>query len=170
MRISDEIRIIDLLARREAEFLRVKECEDQIRALLEGNEYPFPPPPVVLPSHNRTNAKKAWRPQGIVVPAPVAKKNSRRANADTAETTAVHDSSTGHILLPPLQAPGENAYLVHYLEKGKEDTSFLTDPSQVQSLLELACESFRVVKVDAIHFQNLENFQILRTLWADSVG
>ena len=131
MRISDEIRIIDLLARREAEFLRVKECEDQIRALLEGNEYPFPPPPVVLPSHNRTNAKKAWRPLGIAVPAPVAKKNSRRANGEQPESSPACMPAS-HDLLPPLQAPGENAYLVHYLEKGKEDTSFLTDPSQVQ--------------------------------------
>lgn len=169
MRIFDEIRIIDLLTRREAEFLRITECEEQIRALLGGNEYPFPPPPVVLPSYHRTHAKKAWRPQGIAAPVPAAQKNSRRANAETGESPAANAPPTGS-LLPPLQAPGENAYLIHYLEKGKEGTSFLTDSSQVQSLLELACESFRVVKVDAVHFQTLGNYQILRTLWADSAG
>ena len=169
MRISDEIRIIDLLAHREAEFLRVKECEEQIRALLDGNEFPFPPPPVELPSSHRTSARKAWRPQGLVVPTPgVAKKGSRRGAAEAAPCSAAHPDSSSRFQLPPLLPPTENAYLVHYLEKNQEGTSFLTETTQVQSLLELSCESFRVVQVDAVHFLSLENYQPLRMLWKAS--
>ena len=161
MRVSQEIRVIDLLARREAEFLRVNECEEQIRALLGGNDFPFPPPPVVLPSDGRTNAKKAWRPQGLAVPKPPAKKLGRRETASAPPASPPPAQCT----VPPLLAPDENAYLVHYQEKDKGGTSFLDTPAQVQSLLELACESFRVTKVEAVQFRSLEDFHPTRTLW-----
>ena len=160
MRVSQEIRVIDLLARREAEFLRVNECEEQIRALLGGSDFPFPPPPVVLPSDGRTNAKKAWRPPGLVVPKTPAKKPGRR---DAAATPPVQPDTS--CLVPPLLAPNENAYLVHYQEKDKEGTSFLDTPTQVQALLELACESFRVTKVEAVQFHSLDEYQPTRTIW-----
>ena len=169
MRISDEIRIIDLLARREAEFLQVKECEDQIRALLDGNEYPFPPPPVELPSTHRTNAKKAWRPQGMVLPSSGAKKSTRRGTGDAAVApSALEVDASSQVALPSLIAPTENAYLVHFKEKDTTGTSFLTEKAQVQSLLGLPCESFRVIQVDAVHFLSLDNYQVLRTLWKTS--
>ena len=160
MRVSQEIRIIDLLAHREAEFLRVSECEEQIRALLEGNDFPFPPPPIVLPSDGRTNAKKAWRPQGLIVPKAPAKKPGRR---DAAAPTPAQTATP--CLVPPLLAPTENAYLVHYQEKDKGGTSFLDTPAQVQALLELACESFRVTKVEAVQFHSLDEYQPTRTIW-----
>ena len=49
MRISDEIRILDLLALRDAEYLRVRDCEDKIRQILGGSDFPFPAPPVEPP-------------------------------------------------------------------------------------------------------------------------
>ncbi len=162
MRVSQEIRVIDLLARREAEFLRVSECEEQIRALLDGNDFPFPPPPVVLPSDGRTNAKKAWRPQGLAVPKPNAKKAGRR---ETAATPPLATPTTPQCVIPPLQSPDENAYLVHYQEKDKKGTSFLDNPAQVQALLELACDSFWVSKVEAVQFRTLEDYRSTRVLW-----
>ncbi|MBP5300011.1 MAG: hypothetical protein J6Y80_01275 [Victivallales bacterium] len=170
MRVSQEIRIIDLLARREAEFLTVKDCEDQIRELLGGCEFPFPPAPVELPSNGRTNAKKAWRPQGFVVPksAPPKKTAGRREALQPAALPPPVTGDATSCQALPLNAPAENAYLVHYHEKDKEGTSFLTEPSQVQSLLELACDSFRVTKVEAVAFRSLEDFDVLRTIWTET--
>ena len=163
MRVSQEIRVIDLLARREAEFLRVSECEEQIRALLGGSDFPFPPPPVVLPSDGRTNAKKAWRPQGLAVPRPPAKKPGGRREA------AQPPSQPAPCAFPELHAPDENAYLVHYFEKGKEETtSVLDSPAQVQTLLDLACETFRVIKVEAVFLRTMTDYQVTRTLWEAS--
>lgn len=52
MNPQDHIRITHLLREREAAFVTVWECEDRIRRILRGADYPFPPPPD-LPSRRR---------------------------------------------------------------------------------------------------------------------
>ena len=64
MRNNVSIEVIDLLHQREAEFIRVWECEQQIREMLP--DFPIPPPPDDLPSRQKRvkpAAKKTPSPE-----------------------------------------------------------------------------------------------------------
>ena len=164
MRVSEEIRIIDLLARREGEFLRIAECEAAITELLGGAAYPFPHPGVELPSNGRTSRNKAWKPVGVALPAA----GGRRAPAKAERAAAVP---------PPVRAldasRGENAYRVVYRDKGGAEAggadalkvSYHTDAAALSAMLELSCEGFSIERIEAVAFESLENYQVVECLW-----
>ena len=172
MRVSEEIRIIDLLARREGEFLRVAECEAAITELLGGEAYPFPHPGVELPSNGRTSRNKAWKPAGLALP--VA--GGRRAPAKAGAREAIADA-------PPLvraldASRGENAYRVVYRDKSGAEAeaadalkvSYHTDTAALAAMLELSCEGFSIERIESVAFESLENYRVIECLWTRASG
>ncbi len=155
MRVSDEIRIIDLLTRREAEFLRIKQCEDQITALLGGAAWPFAAPAVPLPSANRTNAKKAWTPSS-------ASASGRRAKSTTVPASA---AQVPKIPVRELNPACENAYLVAYIDNGNEKIGFLNTLQTLQAILKLECDSFKIVRICTVFFRSNDDFDTIERLY-----
>ena len=160
MRVSDEIRIIDLLTQREAEFLRVKQCEDQITALLGGAAWPFSAPAVPLPSANRTNAKKAWTPAPS---APTSSPAGRRAKSATVAPAAPVNAS--RIPVRELEPARENAYLVTYIDNGANKSGFLNTLPTLQALLKLECASFQITGIDTVVFRSNDDFDTVERLY-----
>ncbi|MBO7741810.1 MAG: hypothetical protein J6S21_04575 [Victivallales bacterium] len=161
MRLSDEIRIIDLLVLREAEYLRIHECEEQIAQLLGGAAFPFPAPAVELPSAGRCSRGKSWCPEGMAPPVQAkgkAKSAPVSAEAAPAET------------LRPLKGPQENAYRVVYRDKDGIRSSYHLDRTPVMEMIALECETFSVESVEAVHFENTERFNIVERLYVRPDG
>ncbi len=154
MGLSQEIRILDLLAYRDAEFLRVRECEDRIRQILGGADFPFPPPPVPLPSAGRKG--KPYRPAGL----------SSAAARDSASRKASDSQEKGPLPLeiPPLLSPQENCYRLVFLDKGETKVSYLQNPRQVQEMLSLTCPTFQVTCVETASLRTLDDFTTLRRI------
>ncbi|MGN0867855.1 MAG: hypothetical protein ACI4SG_09320 [Oligosphaeraceae bacterium] len=154
MGLSQEIRILDLLAYRDAEFLRVRECEDRIRQILDGEAFPFPPPPVPLPSAGRKG--KPFRPAGL---ASAAKDptSSRKAPSSPGKDPVPLE-------IPPLEPPRENCYRLVFLDKGETKVSYLQNPRQVQEMLSLACPTFQVTCVETASLRTLDDFTTLRRI------
>lgn len=155
MRLSDEIRIIDLLAMREAEFLRVRDCEAEIAAILGGAAFPFPAPGVKLPSEGRSSRSKSWSPRGIPVP---SRDKGRGRGAAVAENPAA-------ALLRPLREPEENAYRVVYRDKDGIRVSYHLESAAILEMMSLKCESFAVDCVETVRFENIDDFCIIERLW-----
>ncbi len=154
MRIADEIRIIDLLTRREAEFLRVKECEDAIAALLGGAAYPFPALAVPLPSQGPGRTKqKGWS-------LPVEKAGKKAPASQAVSEPTVKNSS-----IRPLRQPEENAYRLVYWDKESSRVSYHNDAGLLRTMLDLQCDGFRIECIETVHFVALDNFQIIERLW-----
>lgn len=152
MRLSDEIRIIDLLTQREAEYLRVHQCEERIRALLgPDTPFPFPPPPSPLASSGRISAKRAWQPGKPV------RSGHRETPAPSAGncTVAVRD----------LVAPQENAYCIGYVDNGTPKTGFLNTLASLRALLELDCGTFRINTIDTIAFRSNEDYDVVARIF-----
>lgn len=147
MYYSSEIEIIDLLARREAEFLRVRACEQEISQLLEGASFPFPPPPP-LPSRVGGVRKKL---KVSLVPA------------------SPEPEVSGPVLLPLRRlAPGENAFRLTYAFKGEEQCSFSTDLEFIGKLPRLHCADFRLVRVEAGCYRYPGDFVLTEVLWPEA--
>ena len=145
MHYTSEIEIIDLLARREAEFLRVRACEQEISQLLEGASFPFPPPPA-LPSHVRGARKKL--------------------KVDLAPPALPDPDVSGSGPLPLRRlGPGENACRLTYAFKGEEHSSFSTDLEFIGKLPRLHCADFRLVRVEAGCYRDPGDFVVTEVLW-----
>lgn len=155
MRHSDEIRIIDLLAMREAEFLRVRECEAKIAELLGGEAFPFPAPGVELPSNGRSSRGKSWAPKGNAV-------NSR--SKGSRKGPVVPENAAAEVLRP-LHEPQENAYRVVYCDKDGLRVSYHIDRAAVEEMIALQCDTFYVDCVETVYFENIDDFRILERLW-----
>ncbi len=155
MGLSQEIRILDLLAYRDAEFLRVRECEDRIRQILGGEDFPFPPPPVPLPSAGRRG--KAFRPGGLAS-ADKDSPSSRKPPLPPSE------SPSPPLDIPPLIPPQENCYRLVFLDKGETKVSYLQNPRQVQEMLSLACPTFQITCVETASLRTLDDFTTLRRI------
>ena len=154
MRISQEIRILDLLAHRDAEFLRVRECEEKIRQILGGAEFPFPAPLVELPSSTRKG--RPWHPEGITLPQP-SKKSDRRKIAPVVQGNSVPE-------LPPLEPGKENAYRLVFQDRGETKVSYLQNLHQLKEMLSLACGSFHIDCIETVDFRQLDDYTVIRRL------
>lgn len=145
MHYSSEIQIIDLLARREAEFLRVWACEQEISRLLEGAAFPFPPT-TTLPSHARGPRKKL------------------KVGLTPTPQPAQADPGAGPLQLRRLRSP-ENACRLTYTFKGEEFSSFSTDQEFISKLHRLRCADFKLRRVEAGCYRSIEDFAMTEILW-----
>ena len=134
------IALTDLLCKREAEFVKVWKCEQEVRRLLGGLDYPFGAPPP-LPSSVKVKRKPmaARKPSEQEQPAPVR----------------------------PLTG-AENAYRISYLFDGRRESTFQTDATLVASLIRISNEEFRVVKVEAVVFESMDKWQTSEELWNEN--
>ncbi len=132
MTLREEIKIIDLLAAREAEFRVVGRCEAEISALLGGMDYPYPPLPD-LPSR-RPPAKKT------------AAKNPRAARAD---------GPSRPVWLRGLKPESEDAYCVEYFLQDSEErqTSLLLDGEVLAAAVAMAEAGFGLCRVATVHLR-----------------
>jgi hypothetical protein len=131
----DKTKLIDLLREREAAFVRVWECEQQINRVL-GVPYPFPPPPP-LPCLGK-------------------RKRSRRTTAKRAATAVPS--------LRRLQGKRENAYHVHYELDGVHADTFQTDTELIRRLLATEIPGFRILRVDTVEFRAPDDWQTVDRL------
>ncbi len=157
MRISDEIRIIDLLIRRDAEFLQVRRCEDQIAAILDGASWPYCAPPSPLPSAGRTSARKAWKPGG-----------DGHGKGKTPPSGALAPANRGAgtaIAVRDLDETRENAYRVAYVDNGVGKSGFLNTRQTLESLLQLECGSFRIASIDTVNFRGNDDFDVVARIY-----
>ena len=133
------IALTDLLCRREAEFVAVWKCEQEVRRLLGGLDYPFAAPPE-LPSRQPVKRKP------VVTRKPVAEAEP----------------------LPIRELRGaENAYRVSYQFDGRRESTFQTDASLIATLLKVRNEAFKVCKVEAVVFESLEKWSVTETVWSE---
>ncbi|MBO4344773.1 MAG: hypothetical protein J5833_03395 [Victivallales bacterium] len=142
MRTNCPIEVIDLLREREAEFLRVWQCEQKVLQLLGVEEFPFSPPPD-LPSRRK------------VV------KGAGKASVPKKETVA----AAPHNDMPLLEA-GENAYRLVFIYNGKEESSFQTDRELIRNLLTIKSAEFELLSVETVKLTDMEHWERRRLLWS----
>ncbi|MBR0458155.1 MAG: hypothetical protein IJJ26_02860 [Victivallales bacterium] len=132
------IELIDLLREREAEFVKIWKCEQEIIGILGMPNFPFPAPPD-LPSRHAGKTVKA--PKKAASP------------------------KTPSQLVRALVSPQENAYRITYRRDGVEESSFQTDQSLVSSLLRLSKTTFQVLSVETVHFRGMEDWTKVDSVW-----
>lgn len=137
-----EIQIIDLLRLREEQWQKIAAAEAQIRALLDGYDYPFSAPPD-LPSARRVKKKRL----------PRAKKTARQPDS------GVEDK------LRELLPPHENAYRIVYLYNGSEKESFQDDYAFVKQLLDFPEEAFQIKSIESVLYRSAHDWQKQELLW-----
>lgn len=154
MTLSQDIAIIDLLRQREADFVVVWKCEQKIKDLLGDVDFPFPAPGD-LPSRRRRDARKAPTREKRPVPEPPPEP------AGTAGKTEFPE-------IRKLESARENAYRLVFLRHGLKDSSFQTDFELIKALAGLNCPEFKLLSLETVYFTDLDNWQVIETLWADS--
>ena len=141
MNSEKDIAILDLLRLREAEFVRIWSCEQEISRILGMSNFPFDVP-TNLPCQHR-----------------IRKKPSNRS---------VEKTPVSPPLLRPLESPAENAYHVVYRRDGLEEDSFLTDSSVISTLLTLTTPGFAILLVETVLFHSPDEWQSVERLWENS--
>ena len=141
----EEIQIIDLLARRDAEFRTVNRCEETIKSLLGGIDYPYPPLPD-LPSR---------RPR---MPAKKAKPARKPAGALSAERPDWYRSLDGE---------REDVYRLEFsaIANGEIQTSFLLEGDMLQTLDMLRLMRGKLLRVETVKLVSAEEWQLVDTLF-----
>ncbi len=139
METLQEIQIIDLLCRREAELVKVACAEEAVRDLLGGAAFPFPPPPD-LPSRRKESAKPKTR-------------------------VAVDIDATTLPGLRKLAPPEENAYRLVYRFNGEDKESFQDDFDFLKFLLNFPEEAFELLSIETVFFRKPGDWQLLYKLW-----
>ena len=143
MQANVSIEVIDLLHQREAEFIRIWECEQKIREILP--DFPFPAPPE-LPSR-RKRVK------------PVAKK--------VAEPDAV-PLSKASAAIRRLVPGEENAYRLVFLYNNEQQSSFQMDRELVRTLVNVKTTDFIILSVETVRYQDEDHWQTIETLYSNS--
>ncbi len=137
-----EIAIIDLLCRREAELVKVALAEEAVCKLLGGLAFPFPPPPD-LPSRRKVPAKPKTR-VAVVLP---------------------ENPLPG---MRKLESPDENAYRLLYRFHGEDKESFQADYDFLKLLLNFPAESFQLLSIETVFFCKPGDWQLRHVLWQAS--
>ena len=138
------IEVIDLLREREAEFMRVWRCEQEIRQLLGVEDFPFSAPPD-LPSRRKV-AKGAAR-------ASTPKKDKEAPAPNPQNDIARLDV-------------GENAYRLVFAYNGAEESSFQTDRELIRNLLAIKSAEFELKTIEAVCFKDMEHWERKRLIWS----
>ena len=155
---EQDIRIIDLLFEREAEFLRVWEAEQAILKLLQGASFPFPQPPD-LPSLHK----------------PV------RHASPSGKPPRLHAAVPQKQLRPLDSTQGENAYQLRYLSKNEKQeesgiasscteewldcTSWTLQPDVLEEMIRQNTEDFYPISVETVHFISPQEIRPIAKLW-----
>ena len=148
MTIREEIEILDLLRQREAEFVRVWQCEDGICRLLGLSAFPFGGPPE-LPS--RIKGKR------MVTVAALRRKNAGdrpQAGGLSVKAPAIRKLQNG-----------EDAYRVVYEHRGSSEASFQADGDLLRRLFMVEGDEFRILSIETVRFRTLEDWDSLAVLW-----
>ncbi|MCR5380494.1 MAG: hypothetical protein K6G44_05885 [Lentisphaeria bacterium] len=146
----EETTVIDLLRQREAESVKVWECEEGIRNLLGVTDFPYPAVPD-LPSRRR-----------------VAKGASRRA---VRRSGGCVDAATGQDAAPsapPLRRleGDETAYRLEFESRGRRESSFQTELDGVRKLFQIRSSEFTMLKVETVVFRTVDDWDLKETLWS----
>ena len=146
----EETTVIDLLRQREAELVKVWECEEGIRKLLGVMDFPYPAVPD-LPSRHK-----------------VAKGASRRA---VRRSVACGDDETpleGVPSAPPLRRleGDETAYRLEFESRGRRESSFQTELDGVRKLFQIRSGEFTMLKVETVVFRSVDDWDLKETLWS----
>ena len=146
----EETTVIDLLRQREAELVKVWECEEGIRKLLGVTDFPYPAVPD-LPSRRK-----------------VAKGASRRA---VRRSVACGDDETppeGVPSAPPLRRleGDETAYRLEFESRGRRESSFQTELDGVRKLFQIRSGEFTMLKVETVVFRSVDAWDLKETLWS----
>lgn len=120
--LSQRVQIDDLLLQREAQLLRVHDCEAAIEEIL-GQAYPFPDPPPLPSRQKRRRPSKAARAKKTGGPKPLA--------------------------LPPL-SEGETAYRLIYRDSGHERSEEHMDAEALERWLDRPHRSIEVLGIQTI--------------------
>jgi len=145
MNIENQIQIIDLLAEREVEFMKVRALEDAVCDLLSGAKFPFP------------------GGQAELLSQPKAKENSKTA-VSTPKFISEENAATE--FLRPLHSPEENAYHIFYVDEGGQKMdSFQNDRELILDILALQNNEFQVNKIETVSFKSLEKWERLTVLF-----
>ena len=140
MRNNVSIEVIDLLHQREAEFIRVWECEQKIREMLP--DFPIPPPPDDLPSRQKRVKPAKKVPQPEEAPASKASQAIRKL------------------------VPGEeNAYRLVFLYNNEQQSSFQQDRELVRTLVNVKTADFTILSVETVSYQDAEHWTSIETLY-----
>lgn len=157
MTLFQDIAIIDLLRQREAEFVVVWSCEQKIKELLGDVDFPFPIP-VDLPSQQRRTIRKTAPPKKPQQPSTLPEIAGQASPVDPSILSS----------LRKLDASRENAYRLVFLRHGVKDSSFQTDYDLITALAGLHCPEFQLLSLETVSFTDLDNWQVVDTLWEDS--
>jgi len=140
MPIPRSIELIDLLHRREEEFVTVWKCEQEIKRIMNMPDFPFPPPPD-LPSLRPVPKVGKGRPRVV--------KESRPAGPT----------------VRALRTPQENAYRLVFVYNGVRQDSFQTDQKLIETLMTLELTDFRLLAVETVSFRSPDDWETRESLW-----
>lgn len=149
MLTPEETTVIDLLRRREAELVRVWECEEGIRTLLGIQDFPYPAVPD-LPS--RRKASKG------------ASRRVVRRRDVSADGTGGSVSGTSVPALRRL-AEGETCYRLEFVSRGRRESSFQTDLEGVRKLFQIRSDDFTLLNVSTVCLRSVDDWDMKETLW-----
>lgn len=138
----EKIKILGLLTQRDKEFVRLWDCEEKIREILGGLDFPFPRV-VELPSEKRSAQRK-------------------RPELDFSWVDNYHTT------IRDLRPPQENAYRVEYLNGKKTRISYHIDKALVESLIDISCECFGIISVTAGFFKSNGDWKPTETVWSST--
>lgn len=143
MKPVDATTLADLLLQREAEFVKIAECERLIQGIL-GQSYPYPPPPALPSLAKRKPGKRRPAAAGAL---PSAGGGDAPGFAGMAGCGAAGGSE-----IPVLKAlhPPENAWRVRFVKNGESGESVIADRALIQRLLGLEEPGFTIVEVAAV--------------------
>lgn len=147
MRNDTSIDFVDLLRRREAEFVTVWKCEQEVRRVLGIQDFPFSPPPE-LPSRRKISR-------------PSVKKHGGESTEEI---------SHGRKEIRKLRPDTETAYRIEYINGGVTENSYQVDRDLVMTLLAVSGGDFRVVKVETVFFKGVEDWKSVEVLWKDDTS
>ena len=146
----EETIVIDLLRQREAELVKVWECEEGIRNLLGVTDFPYPAVPD-LPSRRK-----------------VAKGASRRAvrrSGGCVDAATGQDAAPSAPLLRRLEGD-ETAYRLEFESRGRRESSFQTELDGVRKLFQIRSSEFTMLKVETVVFRTVDDWDLKATLWS----
>ena len=133
------IELIDLLHRREEEFVTVWKCEQEVMRIMDMPDFPFAPPPD-LPS---------------LRPVPKGKGRPKAEKESLPKAPTVRG----------LQTPQENAYRLVFVYNGVRQDSFQTDQKLIETLMTMELTDFQLLAVETVFFRSPEDWDTCESLW-----